>query len=182
MNGYDCDDGSEEPPDDLCCPLTLELFVDPAAAADGMVYERSAICEWIASKAADLDAAIGALRAIDSAGSGGGAHYRGGRGRGHSVAPRGRRARKRRGSRRVPRVGDGHQSSKLAWQRGGARRQTRRPPRRQRRQRRRVSTPSCAAAISGRFPARHPPLHPVTPHPHLIACAVAVCARRGFEF
>ena len=35
-----------------------------------MVYERSAICEWIASKAADLDAvAIGALRAIDSAGS-----------------------------------------------------------------------------------------------------------------
>jgi len=34
----------DEPPADLCCPITIEVFVDPVACAgDGFTYERSEI-------------------------------------------------------------------------------------------------------------------------------------------
>ena len=36
-------------PEDLRCPLTLELFCDPVTAADGHTYERVAIEEWLAT-------------------------------------------------------------------------------------------------------------------------------------
>ena len=32
---------------DLICPITLQLFVDPVKAADGYIYERVAITQWI---------------------------------------------------------------------------------------------------------------------------------------
>jgi hypothetical protein len=35
-----------EPPHHLCCPIRMELFVDPVVAADGMTYEREAIATW----------------------------------------------------------------------------------------------------------------------------------------
>ena len=38
------DDAAEE----LICPITFELPVDPVMAEDGRVYERRAIEEWIA--------------------------------------------------------------------------------------------------------------------------------------
>ncbi|CAE8617334.1 unnamed protein product [Polarella glacialis] len=34
------------PPTSFCCPITQHLMLDPVAAADGQVYERSAIEEW----------------------------------------------------------------------------------------------------------------------------------------
>ena len=37
-------------PDDLRCPLTLELFEDPVTAQDGHTYERRAIVEWLSKK------------------------------------------------------------------------------------------------------------------------------------
>ena len=40
-------------PYDLCCPLTLELFVDPVVASSGNTYERSAIEEWLQKEARD---------------------------------------------------------------------------------------------------------------------------------
>ena len=33
--------------DELICPITLQLFVDPVKAGDGHVYEREAIQRWI---------------------------------------------------------------------------------------------------------------------------------------
>jgi len=36
-------------PEDLRCPLTLELFCDPVSAADGHTYERVAIEEWLST-------------------------------------------------------------------------------------------------------------------------------------
>lgn len=33
--------------DDLICPITLQVFRDPVIAADGHVYEREAITQWI---------------------------------------------------------------------------------------------------------------------------------------
>ena len=36
-------------PEDLRCPLTLELLCDPVTAADGHTYERVAIEEWLAT-------------------------------------------------------------------------------------------------------------------------------------
>jgi len=38
-----------EIPEDLRCPLTLDLFCDPVTAADGHTYERVAIEEWFAT-------------------------------------------------------------------------------------------------------------------------------------
>lgn len=35
--------------DELYCPITRELFHDPVVAADGVVYERSAIQRWFCS-------------------------------------------------------------------------------------------------------------------------------------
>ena len=37
------DEGAEE----LLCPITQELPIDPVTAEDGRVYERSAITEWL---------------------------------------------------------------------------------------------------------------------------------------
>ena len=39
-----------EIPEDLRCPLTLDLFCDPVTAADGHTYERVAIEEWLKTK------------------------------------------------------------------------------------------------------------------------------------
>lgn len=36
----------DEPPKDLCCSITGELFVDPVLTVDGHTYERSAIQQW----------------------------------------------------------------------------------------------------------------------------------------
>jgi len=36
-----------KPPEILICPITLELMHDPAATADGQVYERAAIQAWL---------------------------------------------------------------------------------------------------------------------------------------
>ncbi|CAF3777001.1 unnamed protein product [Rotaria socialis] len=33
--------------DNLCCPITFELYRDPVTAEDGFVYERGAIVQWI---------------------------------------------------------------------------------------------------------------------------------------
>ena len=41
------DDGADE----LVCPITQELPVDPVTAEDGRVYERSAITEWLGKNA-----------------------------------------------------------------------------------------------------------------------------------
>ncbi|KAK9829275.1 hypothetical protein WJX72_004913 [[Myrmecia] bisecta] len=34
--------------DDLCCPITMEMYRDPVIAADGHTYERLSIEEWLA--------------------------------------------------------------------------------------------------------------------------------------
>jgi len=47
----------EEPPPDLCCPLSLELFVDPVVAGDGETYERSYIERWIEAKQKEIEEA-----------------------------------------------------------------------------------------------------------------------------
>lgn len=36
-----------DPPADLVCPITRELFRCPVTAEDGKVYERAAILEWL---------------------------------------------------------------------------------------------------------------------------------------
>mmetsp|Transcript_60572 Transcript_60572/g.180116 ORF Transcript_60572/g.180116 Transcript_60572/m.180116 type:complete len:258 (+) Transcript_60572:1943-2716(+) len=38
---------SDEPPDELVCPITFQLMVDPVVAADGHTYERSAVEDWL---------------------------------------------------------------------------------------------------------------------------------------
>ena len=43
-----------EPPKDLLCPLTLEIFEDPVVAVDGHTYERVAIEKWFQSKMTQL--------------------------------------------------------------------------------------------------------------------------------
>ena len=37
----------EEPPEDLCCPITFVLMNDPVLCSDGFTYEREAIEEWM---------------------------------------------------------------------------------------------------------------------------------------
>ena len=37
----------KEYPEEFCCPLSLEMMVDPVVAADGFTYERSHIDRWI---------------------------------------------------------------------------------------------------------------------------------------
>jgi SUMO ligase MMS21 Smc5/6 complex component len=37
----------DEELDEIICPITLKMMVEPMSAADGHTYERSAICEWI---------------------------------------------------------------------------------------------------------------------------------------
>ena len=39
-----------DPPKELICPLSLDLFEDPVFAADGHVYEREAIEHWFRRK------------------------------------------------------------------------------------------------------------------------------------
>ena len=36
----------DEAPDELCCPITLALFVDPLKTIRGQTYERAAIEDW----------------------------------------------------------------------------------------------------------------------------------------
>ena len=36
-------------PEELTCPLTFELMVDPVVTADGQTYERAAIAQWLAA-------------------------------------------------------------------------------------------------------------------------------------
>jgi hypothetical protein len=38
---------AEEPPDDFICPITHNLMIDPVSAADGHMYERRAIEDWL---------------------------------------------------------------------------------------------------------------------------------------
>ena len=38
---------AEEPPDDFICPITHNLMIDPVSAADGHMYERRAITDWL---------------------------------------------------------------------------------------------------------------------------------------
>jgi hypothetical protein len=37
----------EEPPDHFICPITQDVMIDPVSAADGHIYERCAITEWL---------------------------------------------------------------------------------------------------------------------------------------
>ncbi len=37
----------EEPPDHFICPITHSLMIDPVSAADGHMYERRAIVDWL---------------------------------------------------------------------------------------------------------------------------------------
>ena len=37
-------------PEDICCPITLDVFVDPVTTIHGTVYERSAILDWFAKQ------------------------------------------------------------------------------------------------------------------------------------
>ena len=49
---------AEEPPADLCCPITQVLFVDPVVCiGDGETYERYAIERWFRERQALLDEA-----------------------------------------------------------------------------------------------------------------------------
>ncbi|EGD72194.1 hypothetical protein PTSG_00216 [Salpingoeca rosetta] len=45
-NGVE-DSGDMVHPDNLCCPITFDLFVDPVVASDGITYERAAIEAWL---------------------------------------------------------------------------------------------------------------------------------------
>ena len=36
-----------EPPEELCCPITLSLFEDPVFLSDGHVYSRAAVEDWL---------------------------------------------------------------------------------------------------------------------------------------
>ena len=51
-------------PEELTCPLTFELMVDPVVTADGQTYKRWAIEEWLATR----DRAIAASRPPRGAG------------------------------------------------------------------------------------------------------------------
>ena len=37
------------PPDEYCCPITLDLMLDPCICSDGNTYERRAIEDWLRS-------------------------------------------------------------------------------------------------------------------------------------
>ena len=41
------------PPDELCCPITLEPFRDPVSTIRGQIYERNAIVNWLRKSATD---------------------------------------------------------------------------------------------------------------------------------
>ena len=51
---------SDEPPEDLLCPLTLDLYDDPVRTACGQIYERAAITEWF-SKGETTDPMTGLM-------------------------------------------------------------------------------------------------------------------------
>ena len=44
------DPDSDSDPEDLVCPLTQEIFVDPVITDDGYTYERVAIELWLKKK------------------------------------------------------------------------------------------------------------------------------------
>ena len=41
-----------EPPEELICPITQELFVDPVVAEDGNTYSRADLLEWFSGGSA----------------------------------------------------------------------------------------------------------------------------------
>lgn len=41
------------PPEELCCPITLEPFRDPVLTIRGQTYERRAIVDWLRKSATD---------------------------------------------------------------------------------------------------------------------------------
>ena len=43
----------DEAPDELCCPITLALFVDPVQTIRGQTYERAAIEDWFTTHKTD---------------------------------------------------------------------------------------------------------------------------------
>ena len=43
----------DEAPDELCCPITLALFVDPVQTVRGQTYERAAIEDWFTTHKTD---------------------------------------------------------------------------------------------------------------------------------
>jgi hypothetical protein len=46
-----------EIPDELLCPITYNIFVDPVVAKDGCTYERSSIEEWFHKQQSQVNAA-----------------------------------------------------------------------------------------------------------------------------
>jgi len=40
--------GPAEVPENLCCPISMELMTQPVLAADGFTYDRHAIEAWLA--------------------------------------------------------------------------------------------------------------------------------------
>ena len=47
------DHASDDLPKELCCPLTLELFLDPVKTIHGHTYERAAIQGWFRTNTTD---------------------------------------------------------------------------------------------------------------------------------
>ena len=43
----------DEAPDELCCPITLALFIDPVQTIRGQTYERTAIEDWFTTHKTD---------------------------------------------------------------------------------------------------------------------------------
>ena len=43
----------DEAPDELCCPITLALYVDPVQTIHGQTYERAAIEDWFTTHKTD---------------------------------------------------------------------------------------------------------------------------------
>ena len=43
----------DEAPDELCCPITLAMFIDPVQTIRSQTYERAAIEDWFTSHKTD---------------------------------------------------------------------------------------------------------------------------------
>jgi hypothetical protein len=53
-SGADSDSDSGSPPEDLCCPISHELMIDPVMVmATGMTYDRVTISAWLAEHDTD---------------------------------------------------------------------------------------------------------------------------------
>jgi hypothetical protein len=47
----ECKGGKAEAPEWRTCPITAEVMLEPVLAADGFLYDRSSIEQWIATGA-----------------------------------------------------------------------------------------------------------------------------------